>query len=70
MKIRYYVDPDTGLPHIFSHGVTENEVADVLMYPGEDRPGKDARVAIGQTMAGRYLRVIYMYRIQSRTAHS
>jgi hypothetical protein len=61
MKIRYYVDPDTGLPHIFSHGVTENEVADVLMYPGEDRPGKEgARVAIGQTMAGRYLRVIYV----------
>lgn len=31
------------------------------MYPGEDRPGKEgARVAIGQTMAGRYLRVIYV----------
>ena len=61
MEIRFYIDPDTSLPHIFRHDVTENEVAHVLMRPGEDRPGKEgARVAIGQTMAGRYLRVIYV----------
>lgn len=33
----------------------------VLRHPGEDRPGKEgSRVAIGQTEAGRYLRVIYV----------
>jgi hypothetical protein len=57
VKIRFHMDPDTNLPHIFRRDVVENEVAYVLMYPGEDRPGKEgARVAIGQTMAGRYLR--------------
>ena len=61
MNIRFYIDPETNLPHILRHEVDENEVSDVLMYPGEDRPGKEgARVAIGQTEAGRYLRVIYV----------
>jgi hypothetical protein len=40
--------------------VTEEEVREVLMRPGEDRAGsEDSRVAIGQTAAGRYLKVIY-----------
>ena len=61
MNVRFYVDPETGEPHIYRHGVTEDEVTDVLQNPGEDRPGQeDARVAIGQTRAGRYLRVIYV----------
>ncbi|MFC1836716.1 hypothetical protein ACFL2Q_18660 [Thermodesulfobacteriota bacterium] len=61
MKIRFYIDPESGEPHIYGHGVTEDEVADVLNNPGEDRRGmKDSRVAVGQTRAGRYLRVIYV----------
>jgi hypothetical protein len=33
----------------------------VLANPGEDRPGAEgARIALGQTEAGRYLRVIYV----------
>lgn len=61
MNIRFYVDPETGEPHIYRHGVREDEVADVLESPGEDRPGREgARVAIGQTRAGRYLRIIYV----------
>ena len=61
MKIRFYIDPHTGVPHIHSHGVNEDEVEDVLLKPGEDRPGKeDSRLALGQTRAGRYLRVIYV----------
>jgi hypothetical protein len=61
MNVRFYVDPETGEPHIYRHGVTEDEVTDVLQNPGEDRPGReDARVAIGQTRARRYLRVIYV----------
>jgi hypothetical protein len=36
-------------------------VTDVLEKPGEDRPGKEgSRVALGQTGAGRYLRVAYV----------
>ncbi|MFZ3137745.1 MAG: hypothetical protein WA126_10195 [Thermodesulfovibrionales bacterium] len=61
MNIRYYIDPETGLPHIYKHNVFENEVEDVLLEPGEDRLGKEgSRIAMGQTNAGRYLRVIYV----------
>jgi hypothetical protein len=59
MDIRFYHDPATGEPHIYNHGVTEDEVEDVLRYPGEDRLGREgSRVAIGQTRTGRCLRVI------------
>jgi len=61
VDVRYYIDPETERPHIYRHGVVEREVEDVLRRPIEDRPGRDAsRVALGQTQAGRYLRVIYV----------
>jgi hypothetical protein len=61
MDVRFYVDPESGDPHIYQHDVDEEEVIDVLSSPGEDRPGRDgSRVAIGKTQAGRYLRVIYV----------
>lgn len=61
MNIRFYIDPETASPHIYGHQVDEGEVEDVLKEPGEDRPGReDSRVAIGQTRAGRYIRVIYV----------
>ncbi len=61
MHIRYYIDPGTEEPHIYNHDVNEIEVEDVLQRPGEDRPGREgSRVALGQTRAGRYLRVIYV----------
>jgi hypothetical protein len=61
MKVRYYIDPETGQPHIYRHDVTESEVEEVLDRPGEDRAGSDgSRVAIGRTRAGRLLRVIYV----------
>ncbi len=61
IKIRYYIDSITGLPHINNHDVAESEVEEVLLSPGEDRPGKDgSRVAIGCTFAGRYLKVVYV----------
>ncbi|HEV3258012.1 MAG TPA: hypothetical protein VG013_14100 [Gemmataceae bacterium] len=60
MDIRFHIDPETGQPHIFEHGVTEDEAREVLRRPREDRAGdEDSRVAIGQTIAGRYLKVIY-----------
>jgi hypothetical protein len=61
MNIRLYIDPETGLPHIYNHNVDEAEVEDVLTSPGEDHPGHEgSRIALGQTAAGRYLRVIYV----------
>jgi hypothetical protein len=61
MKIRFYVDPETDAPHIHNHHVDQDEVADVLASPGEDRVGQEgSRVAIGRTRGGRYLRVIYV----------
>jgi hypothetical protein len=61
MNIRFYIDPETGQPHIYNHGVWEAEVEDVLRDPGEDRPGHEgSRMAIGQSKGGRYLRVIYV----------
>ncbi|MBU4344333.1 MAG: DUF4258 domain-containing protein [Desulfobacteraceae bacterium] len=61
MKIRYYIDPETKQPHIYNHGVIEDEVEDVLRKPGEDRPGREgSRVSMGRTKNGRYLRVIYV----------
>lgn len=59
--IRFYIDPETGYPHLHKHGVEEYEVSEVLWNSGEDRGGRDnSRLAIGQTDAGRYLRVIYV----------
>jgi len=61
VQIRYHIDPTTGLPPIYDHDVTEDEVEQVLASPGEDRRGSNnSRVATGQTDAGRYLRVIYV----------
>lgn len=60
VDLRFYLDPATGEPHIYDHGVTEEEVEEVLERPGEARPGREGSwVAIGATEAGRILRVIY-----------
>ena len=68
MKIHYYIDPETGQPHIYTHNVSEDEVEDVLLKPGEDRSGKDgSRVAIGQTRTGRYLKVIYVFNLSPKS---
>jgi hypothetical protein len=61
VNVRFYLDSETGQPHIYGHGVTEVEVYDVLASPGEDRPGRErSRAAIGRARTGRYLRVIYV----------
>ena len=61
MRLRFYIDPETGEPHICRHRVSESEVEEVLASAGEDRPGRDgARIAIGRTLSGRLLRVIYV----------
>ena len=61
MTVRFYIDPATDQPHIYDHSVAEEEVEDVLARPMEDRAGRDgSRIALCQTEAGRYLRVIYV----------
>jgi hypothetical protein len=61
MDVRFYLDPDTGQPHIYGHGVTEKEVEYVLQRPGGDLPAaRGARMKLGQTEAGRYLQVLYV----------
>ena len=57
MDIRFYLDPDTGLPHIYGHGVTEADVERVLRRPGEDGPSSGSP---RQAEGGRHLRVIYV----------
>ena len=49
------------MPHIYNHEVNEDEVVEVLEKPGEDRTGREgARIALGKTASGRYLRIIYV----------
>ena len=61
MKLRFYEDPETGQPHIYRHAVSESEVEEVLTRSLEDRGGSEgSRVALGQTVSGRYLRVVYV----------
>lgn len=60
-NIRFYIDPETDLPHLYGHQVTEDEAAEILLNSIEDRRGEGgSRVASGQTEAGRYLKVIYV----------
>ena len=61
MEVRFYEDPETGLPHIYEHGISEDEVLQVLHGHGEDFPARDdSRMRIGKTAGGRYLQVIYV----------
>jgi hypothetical protein len=61
LEVRYYLDPGTGQPHIYGHGVTESEVEEVLRGRGEDlRATGNSRRKIGQTLVGRYLQVFYV----------
>jgi hypothetical protein len=61
MDFRYYIDPESGDPHIDDHNVSEIEVEQVMRGAGEDLPAqRGARMKLGQTAAGRYLQVIYV----------
>ena len=61
VELRFYLDPQTGEPHIYEHGVSEEEVEQVLRNPGDEFSGRrESRIALGQTDAGRYLQVVYV----------
>lgn len=58
---RLDIDPDTELPHIYGHGVTEEEVIQVMRSTGVDFQGsRGSLMKIAWTSAGRYLQVIYI----------
>ena len=59
MKVEFYLNPQTGEPHCLDHGVTEEEVVDVLEEPLDRQRGRDGTwILSGQTREGRWLRVI------------
>jgi len=61
MDLRFHIDLQTGEPHILDHGVTQDEVRQVLVGRGDDFRGRRrARVKFGRTLAGRHLKVIYV----------
>jgi hypothetical protein len=61
VQLRFLIDSDTDLPHIYTHNVDEEGVRDVLRKPLEEIQGRrNSIVALGQTRAGRYLKVIYV----------
>ncbi len=61
MRLRFFVNSSTGIPHIYDHSVDEDEVEDVLKNRVFDSSARnDSRLAIGQTRGGRYLEIIYV----------
>jgi hypothetical protein len=59
MKLRFYLDPETGEVHISKHGVEEEEVQQVLTSSVERYPGDGgALIVMGQTRTGRWLKVV------------
>jgi hypothetical protein len=60
VQLRFYLDPETGEPHIYEHDVDEQEVEAILTSAVEEFAGRrGSRIAYGQTLAGRYLKVVY-----------
>jgi len=60
MDLRFWIDPETELPHIYNHGVTEEEVRQILRKPGPVYRGdRNSRMKSGQTDVGRYIQVVY-----------
>ena len=60
MKLRFYVNPDSGELEISKHGVTEEEVHEIFDAPDEDVRGRSGtRTVIGRTASGRWLMVVY-----------
>lgn len=62
MRIRFYIDPVTGEPHIYSHG------EDVLTNPGEDRPGREGSRLLLAKPGKDGTCGLSTYRIRNRTA--
>ena len=67
MDLKFFIDPETDQPHIYNHGVDEVEVRQVLARPGLVLKGRNnTRFALGQTSAGRFLKVVYAPRKEGK----
>ena len=61
MRLRFYIDPATGQPHIYNHDVSEAETEEIMDGPGDDFPARgESRIALGTTSSGRHLQVVYV----------
>jgi hypothetical protein len=61
VELRFWKDPETGLPHIYEHGVTEEEVRQVLSRPRLNlRSGGNSRSIMGPASNGRCLKVVFV----------
>lgn len=57
---RFYLDVDTGRPHLEQHGVNADEAVEVIENALEDfASDRGSRKALGKTLGGRYLVVVY-----------
>jgi hypothetical protein len=69
VEIRFYIDPETDQPHIYKHGVTEEEVAWVLADPREVEQGRDdSLIAFGRMMSHKLLKVVYVPDVKEDSA--
>ena len=41
MQLRFYIDPETGVAHIYRHDMSESDAEEVVANAREDRPGRD-----------------------------
>ena len=47
MNIRYYIDPEPGLTHIYGHDIEETEVEEVLSTQGKiDQVARDRELQL------------------------
>lgn len=61
MEIRFWIDRQTGEPHILRHGVSQDGAIEVLSRPMQELAGRDgAIICLGQTVAGRYLGIVHV----------
>jgi hypothetical protein len=59
VRLEFYIDPETGEPHISLHNVKEEEVAEVLVGDGLRWRASDGKtVVIGKTGDGRFLQTV------------
>ncbi len=61
MRVRCYADPGSGDPHYARHGLSLDDIVEVLARPLEGRSGREgASTVLGRTRAGKYIRVVYV----------
>jgi hypothetical protein len=52
MIVKFFIDPETDLPHIHNHSVTEAKVREILARPGLVLKGRENSVSVRPTPPG------------------